>query len=75
MTMPSIVSRNRALLARKLSIASEKISLKSIVLFALASVLSNVLVWVSGLGTLVVAIGLVHYFMRVANLLFAQRRL
>jgi hypothetical protein len=55
-TMPSIVSRNRALLALKLSIASETISLHIIVLRALASVLSNVLVSVSGLETLVAMI-------------------
>ena len=56
MTMPSMVSRKRALLARKLSIASETISLKIMVLPALASVLSKVFFSTAGLGTLVVAI-------------------
>jgi hypothetical protein len=55
MTMPSMVSINRALLARKLSTASEITSLKIIVVFALASVLSNDFVSSSGLGTIVVA--------------------
>jgi hypothetical protein len=40
-TMPSMVSRNRILLARKLSIASRTTSLKSMVERALASVRSN----------------------------------
>jgi hypothetical protein len=56
MTMPSMVSRKRALLARKLSTASENISLKIIVLPALANVLSKVPFSTGGLGTLVVAI-------------------
>ena len=54
-TMPSIVSRNRALLARKLSTASEMISLNIMVLRALASVVSNDLGSTAGLGVLVVA--------------------
>jgi hypothetical protein len=53
-TMPNMVNRKRALLARKLSIASAKTSLKIIVVWALASVLSNV--FDSGSGVLVVAI-------------------
>src|SRR6266702_5163327 len=55
-TIPSIVNRNRALLARKLSTASEMISRNIIVLRALASVLSNDVFSGAGLGTLVVAI-------------------
>ena len=55
MTMPSMVSRKRALLARKLSTASEITSLKIIVVCALASVLSNEFASNSGLGTIVVA--------------------
>src|SRR5271168_4276764 len=58
MTMPSMVSRKRALLARKLSTASDVTSLKIIVVCALASVLSNDdFVSGTGLGTLVVAMG------------------
>src|ERR1017187_3989881 len=56
MTMPSMVSRNRALLARKLSTASDMISLNIIVLRALASVLSNDFASSAGLGGVVVAI-------------------
>jgi hypothetical protein len=56
MTMPSMVSMKRALLARKLSMASETISPKTMVVWALSSVLSNVLFSGAGLGTLVVAI-------------------
>jgi hypothetical protein len=56
MTMPTIVRMKRALLARKLSTASEKTSLKPIVVFALASVVANDLGSSSGLGTFVVAI-------------------
>src|SRR6185312_8725971 len=55
-TMPSMVSMKRALLARKLSTASENTSLKMRVERALASVLSNDFVSCSGLGTIVVAI-------------------
>jgi hypothetical protein len=55
-TMPSMVSRKRALLARKLSMASETISLNIMVLLALASVVSNVFGSVAGLGGVVVAI-------------------
>src|ERR1035437_10905821 len=56
MTMPTIVRMKRALLARKLSTASEKTSLKPIVVFALASVVANDFGSSSGLGTFVVAI-------------------
>jgi len=49
-TMPSMVSRNRALLARKLSTASEITSRYIMVLRALASVLSNDFVSSSGFG-------------------------
>ena len=51
MTMPSMVSRKRTLEARKLSMASRVISLKTMVVRALASVASKV----PGLGRLVVA--------------------
>jgi hypothetical protein len=54
--MPSMVSRKRALLARKLSTASEMTSLNIIVVLALASVLSNDLASGSGTGAEVVAI-------------------
>src|ERR1700744_6528227 len=57
MTIPSMVSRNRVLLARKLSTASLATSLNIIVDRALASVRSNEL----GLGGLVVAIALESY--------------
>ena len=71
MTMPSMVSRNRALLARKLSTASEITSLKIIVVCALASVLSNDFVSSSGLGTIVVA--MVHPSVRARrNPIFAR---
>ena len=54
-TIPSMVSRNRALPDLKLSTASDTISLHIIVERALASVVSKVLA--SGLDMLVVAIG------------------
>ncbi len=57
MTMPSMVSRKRALLARKLSMASETTSLNIMVVRALARVLSKDLGSRAGLGALVVAIG------------------
>ena len=55
-TMPSMVSRKRALLARKLSTASESTSLNIMVVFALARVLSKDFSSSSGLRTILVAI-------------------
>src|ERR1035441_6413386 len=61
MIMPSMVSMKRALLARKLSSASETISPKTMVVWALSSVLANVPFSGAGLGTLVVAISLIRH--------------